>query len=258
MPLQKAGDFYVYEWYIVETGEIIYVGKGSGRRYLNYRNNELFNQIRKNHKCDVRILDFYDDEREAFAIERTRTILLKEKGQCVCNKIVGGTGGKASAWTEERKKQMSENNPMKADDQRERMSRNNPMKNPEIALRMGTKEKKPIIIGEVEYPGIVDASRELNVGGTTIGYWLQTGKDNKGNLCYYVGQEPAIVECKTPKYYRKIWIDDRMFGTVSSAAAFYGWSTSGLIAAIKQNRNYHGHKCRYDNQQPSQDESSSA
>lgn len=25
--------FYVYEWFIVETGEIFYVGKGTGKRY---------------------------------------------------------------------------------------------------------------------------------------------------------------------------------------------------------------------------------
>ena len=26
-------DFYVYEWYIINTGEIFYIGKGRGNRY---------------------------------------------------------------------------------------------------------------------------------------------------------------------------------------------------------------------------------
>lgn len=30
--------FYVYEWYIVDTGEIIYVGKGKGNRYKVRKN----------------------------------------------------------------------------------------------------------------------------------------------------------------------------------------------------------------------------
>ncbi|MEK4246606.1 hypothetical protein MKZ20_14905 [Psychrobacillus sp. FSL K6-2684] len=31
-----AKDFYVYEWFIIETGEIFYVGKGRGNRYKEF------------------------------------------------------------------------------------------------------------------------------------------------------------------------------------------------------------------------------
>ena len=44
----NAQMFYVYEWYIVETGEIFYVGKGSGNRVTSMKDrNEYFKNIRK-------------------------------------------------------------------------------------------------------------------------------------------------------------------------------------------------------------------
>ena len=35
----KFEDFYVYEWYIEETKEIFYVGKGRGKRYKEIHRN---------------------------------------------------------------------------------------------------------------------------------------------------------------------------------------------------------------------------
>src|SRR5690625_6332595 len=32
----KHSDFYVYEWFIKDTGEVFYVGKGRGNRYKEY------------------------------------------------------------------------------------------------------------------------------------------------------------------------------------------------------------------------------
>ena len=38
--------FYVYEWYIVETGEIFYVGKGCKNRYKSTcHRNRLFDEF---------------------------------------------------------------------------------------------------------------------------------------------------------------------------------------------------------------------
>lgn len=34
--------FYVYEWFIKETNEVIYVGKGKGKRYKVRKHNRLF------------------------------------------------------------------------------------------------------------------------------------------------------------------------------------------------------------------------
>ena len=37
--------FYVYEWFIVETNFVFYVGKGCRNRYKVRKHNKLFNYI---------------------------------------------------------------------------------------------------------------------------------------------------------------------------------------------------------------------
>lgn len=47
--------YYVYEWYVNETGEVFYVGKGSKNRYkTTKRENEFFTKMLNNHNCSVR------------------------------------------------------------------------------------------------------------------------------------------------------------------------------------------------------------
>ena len=78
----NADSCYVYEWYIVETGEIFYVGKGSGKRATSMKDrNDLFKQIRRENNCDFRILKYFDDNQEAFNYEKERGLELKAIGQ---------------------------------------------------------------------------------------------------------------------------------------------------------------------------------
>ena len=95
--------FYVYEWFIVSTGEIIYVGKGHKKRYKVRKHNRLFNEMIKRFECDSRIIKEFEDEREAFLYEDIRIAELKKKGQCVCNINRGGTGGDTEWWNEKRR-----------------------------------------------------------------------------------------------------------------------------------------------------------
>ena len=37
--------YYVYEWYVKETGEIFYVGKGTKNRYKVKKHNRFFNDF---------------------------------------------------------------------------------------------------------------------------------------------------------------------------------------------------------------------
>ena len=75
-------DYYVYEWFIVETGEVFYVGKGSGNRATSMKDrNDLFKKIRREHKCDFRILRHFTDNKEAFEYEKERGLELKAIGQ---------------------------------------------------------------------------------------------------------------------------------------------------------------------------------
>ena len=55
--------FYVYEWFIIETKEIFYVGKGCRNRYKVRKHNKLFNSILENNNCASRIIMYFETEK---------------------------------------------------------------------------------------------------------------------------------------------------------------------------------------------------
>ena len=84
--------YYVYEWFNVNTGEVFYVGSGTGRRWkiiYEYHRNDLFNEYYNNNNCDVRkVLKGLTIE-EARKEEEILTDKYKEIGLCICNKNSG-------------------------------------------------------------------------------------------------------------------------------------------------------------------------
>ena len=67
---EKINKYYVYEWYIVSTGEVFYVGKGSRERYkVLKKENKGFMKIYNAYECDVRIICRDMSEEEAFNLE---------------------------------------------------------------------------------------------------------------------------------------------------------------------------------------------
>ena len=89
----NAKAFYVYEWYIIETGEVFYVGKGSGNRVTSMKDrNEYFKNIRKKHKCDFRIIRYFENEEEAFDYELEYGNHLKSIGQARACYVLGNYG----------------------------------------------------------------------------------------------------------------------------------------------------------------------
>jgi hypothetical protein len=185
--------FYVYEWYIEDTGEIFYVGKGCKKRRGSISTrNKLFKEVYNNNKCKNRIIKTFDNEKEAFEYEHDRIIELKEKGLCKCNLDYGGIGGCNFVWTPEMREYYSKYNVMKSEKQRNRMSKNNPMKDKKIAKIVGLKHRKPFYIGDKEFQTLDEASKYYNVTWQCIKYYLNTG--HKGNKkCYYKqdNQQPS-------------------------------------------------------------------
>lgn len=177
--------FYVYEWYIVETGEIIYVGKGTRRRYKVTKHNRFFNEMIKRFVCDSRIVKTFDNENDAFQYEYIRVNELKEKGQCVCNIYNGGFGGSVNWWTDELRNKYSQNNVMKSENQRKRMSEQNPMKNKDIAEKTNGQKRISVIIADKEYISILEASKALEVSTDTIRQWCKKGISSKGIPCRF-------------------------------------------------------------------------
>lgn len=63
-------DFYVYEWYIKETGEVFYVGKGRGDRYKKiHTNSPEAEKIRKTYETDIKFVKKDLTEIEAVELE---------------------------------------------------------------------------------------------------------------------------------------------------------------------------------------------
>ena len=244
--------YYVYEWFVVETNEVIYVGKGSGRRYKVRRHNRFFDDFIRRVPCSSRIVKTFDDEKSAFDYEFRRVCELKALGQCVCNIIFGGTGGTTSWWTDARRNEYSENNVMKSKHQRDRMRNKNPMKNPDIAKMVNAKNKKRICIGSKEYDSLISAAKEFNVGSTAVNYWLRRGYAPNREPCYYYGDPiPKVILNKGSKAGKPVIVDGVKYDTVKDAARYIGTDPSILIKSIKAGKECKGHVCRYDNQQPS-------
>lgn len=184
--------FYVYEWYIKDTNEIIYVGKGIRNRYKVKKHNRLFNEMIKRFDCDSRILKYFETEKEAFDYEYERVNELWNMGQCCCNIYKGGLGGTVEWWTEERKQYYSEHNVMKNEKQRKRMSVNNPMKNKEIAKKVNSKNCRPVIINGVEYKSVIDVCQKYNVSYATVNKWCEKGINNLFEPCRYKDEEQVV------------------------------------------------------------------
>lgn len=85
-------NFYVYEWFVVETGEIFYVGKGKDNRVTSMKDrNEYFKNIRKKYECNYRFVKKNLNEEEAYNLELEYGLFLKEKGLAKACYILGKT-----------------------------------------------------------------------------------------------------------------------------------------------------------------------
>ena len=86
-------DFYVYEWYNLDTNEVFYVGKGKKERYKNIKQrNQYFKNYYNKHKCTVRKIKTDLLENEAFELEINLIDKYRKIGQCQCNLADGGEG----------------------------------------------------------------------------------------------------------------------------------------------------------------------
>lgn len=88
-------EFYVYEWYIENTGEVFYIGKGKNDRFLEVkRRNKMFKDIYRTHNCSVRKIQENLTEQEAFKLEMKTIAYYKENTKYrLANQTNGGNGG---------------------------------------------------------------------------------------------------------------------------------------------------------------------
>jgi len=63
-------NYYVYEYYIKDTGEVFYVGKGKDRRVTSGKRNRFCEDMKRSHDWDWRIVYHDLSEEDAFNFER--------------------------------------------------------------------------------------------------------------------------------------------------------------------------------------------
>ena len=87
-------NFYVYEWFIVDTSHVFHVGKGQGSRYLELKGrNKYFLRVASKYNVASRIYKDNLTEEEAWVLEKLRIDELQAIGQCETNIHEGGCGG---------------------------------------------------------------------------------------------------------------------------------------------------------------------
>ena len=249
--MNNKARFYVYEWYNKNTNEVFYVGKGTGKRYLETRHRNLkFIDYIENNDVDVRIIQDNLTEEQAFALEKEITEQYKKIGQCQCSLAAGGSGGCSSVWTEEFRQYWSEYNPMKSKEQRQRMKDNNPMKDKEIAIKNGKTHKRAVYIDNNYFEGVIDAAQFYGVRDVTVTAWCKRGYNTEGKPCHYADEEQK--EYVIPNRGKGVIIDGKdYYPTVKAAAEALGSKdASPLCKALKLKKLYKGHICEYANQQP--------
>lgn len=83
-------DYYVYEWFIKETGEIFYVGKGRGNRYKEYHDRAYeAEKIREKYDVGIRFVSRDLTEEQALELEsQEMTRILNETNDRLTNRII--------------------------------------------------------------------------------------------------------------------------------------------------------------------------
>ena len=83
--------YYVYCWFIKDTREVFYVGKGKNNRYkTRKRENKAFMNVIKNNDCDVQILQDNLSEKEAFDLEVKMISFYRTHSNILTNVCDGG------------------------------------------------------------------------------------------------------------------------------------------------------------------------
>lgn len=249
--------FYVYEWFIKNTGEVFYVGKGCKNRYKVRKHNKLFNSILESNECESRIIKEFENEKDAFDYEYEMINKYREINQCKANIYNGGMGGTTEWWTPELRQKYSEKNVMKSDCQRKRMSTNNPMKRKDVQNKVKLYKQIPVIIGNKEYKSKKDAINDIGISYDLLDNWIKKGFNRKGELCYEKGKqkvfevnEPYIKTTSKPIVYDgKIYPSavnlakklSLHYSTVSKWA-LKGYTTSGIECRYLNDLNLYEYK----------------
>lgn len=189
----KRNDYYVYEWFIVDTGEVFYVGKGCNNRYRSTnRRNKMFNDFYSTHKTDVRKVYINLTEEEAFKKEIELIMYYRNYTSFrLTNQTDGGNLGsnylnyKTKEEIEEIRKKQSESMKGKHD------GKNNPMFGKCWHDTKTAEEIKEI------YSRIAEKNRGRKVSSETRQKQSESAKNRTDENRYKAPKKPVIIVRKS-------------------------------------------------------------
>jgi hypothetical protein len=101
--------FFVYLHTKLDTGEVFYVGKGEGRRYLSRCGRSAWwKRTVEKHGLKSEIIERFTDEADAFALERYLIASYRALGARLLNMTDGGDGATGRPMSIEHRRRISE------------------------------------------------------------------------------------------------------------------------------------------------------
>lgn len=218
------GEYYVYEWFIVDTNEVFYVGKGKNDRYLTISGrNKFFMDMYNSHICDVRKVYENLSEQEAFNKE-IELIAYYRKNTLfrLTNQTDGGEG--TSGWVPTNEFRKKQSNIHKSQWQNEafkqrmieiRQNENGPYKSKEFREKMSS---------------IVSGENNPNYGNN----WTQEMKDNLSAVRKNNGLSAGINNSRATKI---ICLETgEVFDLIKDAMKKYNVKNEGSFTVALKNR----------------------
>ncbi len=96
--------FYVYVHRRADTGEVFYIGKGSGRRaWATQYRTDYWRRVRDKYGIVIEILEWFDKEEDAFRNEKVLIAHHRAMGARICNITDGGEGATGNVMPESAK-----------------------------------------------------------------------------------------------------------------------------------------------------------
>ncbi len=182
--------YYVYEHIRADTKEPFYIGKGKGKRaYTTYDRNKYWWNIANKHGREVNILEYFNEEAEAYRREREIEVEYRAKGYKLCNIIDCGNPNppnyKGKKQSTETKIKIGKANRERVRTEWEinqvRVAQKKRYQDPEqkeylrqLGLKAYNKTRKPVIQKDMqnnfikEWESASEAARQLNYKSTNI------------------------------------------------------------------------------------------